>query len=325
MGYCIMRNEKVKTMQGCGGLEREHNREASSRGNFEEKFSPGINWEKTDQNIFLVRNNNWREKIKEKLKEHGIEKWRKDAVMLIDGLYTATPDVMKLWNKEKEAAYFQDCLKFHEHHYGVVVNAVVHYDETSPHLHINSVPLIQKDDGSWKLSAKEIFGDRKKMSQLQTEFYEEVGKKYGLHRGIEKSFKTHREVSRQLSERNEQLSLQLSGQAEEMEFQREVMRGNEKRISLQKETISKNDSIISDQRESIERQNIQIEKGNEIGKKLQKEINEKQQDMNNILSREMADKQYQQFMEMWKKEQQPSRWSQNVKMEMDMEEAFGRW
>lgn len=316
MGFCIMRNEKVKTLQGCGGLEREHNREASSRGNFEEKFSPNINWEKTPENVFLVRNNNWQKTIKEKLKEHGIEKWRKDAVMLIDGLYTATPDTMKLWDAKKEMAYFKDCLEFHKRHYGVVLNAVIHMDETSPHLHIDSIPLVEKEDGSWKLSAKEIFGDRKKMSQLQTEFYEEVGKKYGLHRGIEKSFKTHREVSRQLAEKNEQVALQLAGQEEELEFQRESIRGNEKRISLQKEAISKNNDVISSQRDSIERQNEQIQRGNEEGKRLEKEIEK-------MLSREMADKQYQEFMKEWNREQQPSRWAGNI--ERDMEESFGRW
>lgn len=317
-GYCIMRNEKVKTLQGCGGLEREHNREESSREMYEEKFSPRIKWEKTNENIFLVRNKDWKSKIKEEIKGHGIEKWRKDAVMLIDGLYTATPDIFLSWNKEKEMNYFKDCLKFHERHYGIPINAVVHYDETSPHLHVNSIPLVEKEDGTWKLSAKEIFGDRKKMSQLQSDFYEEVGKKYGLHRGIEKSFTKHREVSRQLAEQNEQVSLQLAGQEEEMEFQREVMRGNEKRISLQKETISKNNDVISSQRESIERQNEQIQRGNEMGKKLEKEINK-------MLSREMADKQYQKFMEEWNREQQPSRWTKNVKMDMDVEEAFGRW
>ena len=61
-----------------------------------------------------------------------------------------------------------------------MISAIVHYDETTPHLHILSVPLTQ--DG--RLSAREIIGNRTKMSQMQTAFYEQVGRDYGLERGI---------------------------------------------------------------------------------------------------------------------------------------------
>lgn len=47
-------------------------------------------------------------------------------------------------------------------------------------MHILSVPLTQ--DG--RLSAREIVGNRTKMSQMQTAFYEQIGRDYGLERGI---------------------------------------------------------------------------------------------------------------------------------------------
>ena len=268
MGYCIMRSEKVKTMSACGGLEREHNRTTAGKETYEKNFSPNIRWEKSDENIFLLRSNSWQRTIKEKLKEYGIEKWRKDAVMLVDSIYTATPDVLLSWSKEKEMDYFKDCLEFHERHYGVPINAVIHFDESSPHLHVDSVPIVKKEDG-WKLSAKEIFGDRKKMSKLQSDFYEEVGKKYGLHRGIERSFAIHREVSRQLHEKNIELQNQINANDELICFQSNDIQNRENLLHDLDNKIDMNQDIIEKQRKDIQHQNEQISRGNEYGLALQ--------------------------------------------------------
>lgn len=210
MGYCIMRNEKIKTMSHCIGLENEHNRASSEADLYKERFSPNIDWEKTDQNIYLVRKNNWKRIIDIELRKHNIKK-RKDAVLLIDSIYTASPEVIATWDKETMLNYFKDCLEFHQKHYGLVINAVIHLDETTPHLHVDDIPLIQKEDGSWKLSAKEVIGNRSKMSKTQSDFYKEVGKKYGLERGEEKSLKVHKEVSHKLAEDNKKLKAENSG------------------------------------------------------------------------------------------------------------------
>lgn len=210
MGYCIMRNEKIKTMSHCISLENEHNRASSEADLYKERFSPNIDWEKTDQNIYLVRKNNWKRIIDIELRKHNIKK-RKDAVLLIDSIYTASPEVIATWNKETLESYFKDCLEFHQKHFGLVINAVIHLDETTPHLHVDDIPLIQKEDGSWKLSAKEVIGNRSKMSKTQSDFYKEVGKKYGLERGEEKSLKVHKEVSHKLAEDNKKLKAENSG------------------------------------------------------------------------------------------------------------------
>lgn len=204
MGYCIMRNEKIKTMSNCIGLENEHNRASSEEHLYKERFSPNIDWKKTDENIYLVKKNNWKRIIDNELRKHGIKK-RKDAVLMIDSIYTASPEAMKQWDNETMLNYFKDCLEFHKKHYGLVINAVIHLDETTPHLHIDDIPLLQKEDGTWKLSAKEIIGNKTKMSKTQSDFYKEVGKKYGLERGEEKSLKVHKEVSHKLAEDNKKL------------------------------------------------------------------------------------------------------------------------
>ena len=92
---------------------------------------------------------------------------------------------------DKQEEFFEDCVKFFADKYGAenIVSAVVHMDETTPHLHLNLVPIT---DG--KLCSKDLFSP-KKLSLLQTELAEVVGKKWGLKRGMIGSTARHVEAA----------------------------------------------------------------------------------------------------------------------------------
>ena len=61
-----------------------------------------------------------------------------------------------------------------------IQHSVVHMDEKTPHMHLCFVPLTE--DG--RLSAKEIVGNKKKLTQWQDRFWEHMVKKYpDLERG----------------------------------------------------------------------------------------------------------------------------------------------
>ena len=62
----------------------------------------------------------------------------------------------------------------------------MHNDETTPHMHLNLMPVTK--DG--RLCSKQLF-DKSQLQQLQTDFYESVGKRWGLQRGKEGSQKKH--------------------------------------------------------------------------------------------------------------------------------------
>ena len=178
--YGIMRTEKRK-QQSVKGIQGENNRTEADRGKFP---NSDIDYNRTHENKWLVKSDDWLQTINKELHKHGIDKHRKDAVVMLDTFYTASPEFFKDKTKEEIEKYFNDCLEFHKKEYGDhVINAVIHYDETTPHMHVTSVPLVELEKDKYKLSAKEIMGGRGKYVQRQDRFYKEVTKEYGLERG----------------------------------------------------------------------------------------------------------------------------------------------
>ncbi|MBQ2064268.1 MAG: plasmid recombination protein, partial [Firmicutes bacterium] len=84
---------------------------------------------------------------------------------------------------ERAAAFLYDRIG-KEH----VISAIVHMDETSPHMHLCFFPITK--DG--RLSAKDILGNRARMSEWQDDFYEYMHGFYPeLERGLPSAI-THR-------------------------------------------------------------------------------------------------------------------------------------
>lgn len=169
--YCIMRTEKRKKSD-LNGIQKENTRTATEYNN---KVRPGMNI----FNVVLKESNNWLQDINKEIKAAGA-RTRSNSVLALDTLYTASSEFFQGKTNEENDTFFRDCLKFHERHFGHIISAVIHYDETTPHLHIISVPLTQ--DG--RLSARDVIGNKAKMSKTQDSFFEQVGRSYGLARGI---------------------------------------------------------------------------------------------------------------------------------------------
>ena len=123
------------------------------------------------------------------IEEYGC-RTRKDSVRVVEVLITATPEFFKGKKKSEIRAYFQTALEFIKKYQDseTILSAVVHMDEKTPHMHLSFVPLTE--DG--RLSAKEIVGNKKKLTQWQDRFWEHMVKKYpDLERG-ESASKTGR-------------------------------------------------------------------------------------------------------------------------------------
>lgn len=169
--FCIMRTEKRKKTD-LGGIQKENLRTATEYNN---QVKPGMDV----FNVVLKESNDWLQDINKEIKAAGA-RTRSNSVVALDTLYTASPEFFQGKTNEENDTFFRDCLKFHERHFGHIISAVIHYDETTPHLHIISVPLTQ--DG--RLSARDVIGNKAKMSKTQDSFFEQVGKGYELARGI---------------------------------------------------------------------------------------------------------------------------------------------
>ena len=169
--FCIMRTEKRKRTD-LGGIQRENTRTATEYNN---KVSPGMDI----FNVTLKESSNWLQDINNEIKAAGA-KTRSNSVLALDTIYTASPDFFQGKTNQQNDDFFKDCLQFHQEHFGHIISAVIHYDETTPHLHVISVPLT-KDN---RLSARDVIGNKAKMSKTQDAFFEQVGRGYGLERGI---------------------------------------------------------------------------------------------------------------------------------------------
>ena len=206
MAYCIMRVEKRKRA-ALYGLQIEANRTTADHEKGRDFTASDIQWCLTDFNMYLVKSENWNKAVTAAFKEAEIQE-RKNSVVVLDGFYGATPDWFKDKNIDEIVSYFKDCLAFHEQTYGKVINAVIHFDEATPHLTCQSLPLIEGEDGHTRLSARDIMGGRNDYRRRQDEFYEQVGKPRGLERGeVHDPEHTRKHLSVQ-AYKNEQLEIE---------------------------------------------------------------------------------------------------------------------
>lgn len=183
VGYAVVHMMKIKS-GAVGGIQSHNNRE------HEPKTNPDVDMSRSEDNYDLISCDNYKRSIKEKLSNlvESSRAVRKDAVVVCNFIVTSDNETMNALGADRQREFFRDSVKWFSDRYGAdrVLNATVHMDETTPHLHIGVMPITQ--DG--RLSAKAIF-TKTEMKAIQTEFARDVGEKYGLERGVEGSERTH--------------------------------------------------------------------------------------------------------------------------------------
>ena len=167
------------------GIERENERDE----NYKSTRNPQIDKSKTRLNYHTVPyEKKYLSFIDQRIKQLSPKrKIKDDAVLITSFVLGSDKEFFDRITAEQQKQFFADCTDFFSERYGKenVVSAVVHLDESTPHSHLNLMPVT---DG--RLCAKELF-DRTALRDLQMNFYEAVGKKYGLERGKEGSTAKH--------------------------------------------------------------------------------------------------------------------------------------
>ena len=170
--------------QDVAPIEKENERDEKY-----EASNPQIDSERTRNNYRFTPyfGKTYTEFINGRIKKLGLSP-RKDAVVMNSFVLGSDKQFFDGLAKIEQYNFFSDCYKFFAERYGEenIIAAVVHNDETTPHMHLNLMPVTK--DG--RLCSKQLF-DKPQLQQLQTNFYEAVGKRWGSQRGKEGSQKKH--------------------------------------------------------------------------------------------------------------------------------------
>ena len=192
MNYAILRTQKLKSQVAVM---------RSLKHSFRTQDTPNADPELLSHNIHIGA-----ETVGEGMaafRERLPEKIRKNGVLCVEYLVTASPEIMKSMDRISQDAYFDDALQWLKDKHGAdnVVYAGIHRDETTPHLYAYVVPL---DPDTGRLNCRRFLGGAKALSDMQTDFAEKVGKKHGLERGIKGSKARHQTISKFYNGLNQQ-------------------------------------------------------------------------------------------------------------------------
>ena len=174
--FAILRFAKYKGPE-IGRIEAHNERTKE-----EYASNPDIDTSRSHLNFHLVKpERKYRAESERQIAAAGC-RTRSDSVRVVEALITASPEFFKGKKRADIKEFFNEALEFIRQNQSpeTIISAVVHMDEKTPHMHLSFVPLTA--DG--RLSAKEIVGNKKKLTQWQDKFWEHMVLKYpDLERG----------------------------------------------------------------------------------------------------------------------------------------------
>ena len=188
MSFSICRIAKIKS-SGVTWIQIHDRREKGISHTNED-----IDWNKTHENINLLeQQEKFRTVVKNRIEELNLNRAvRKDATVMVQCLITSDSTFFDKMNKDQQVEFFKKSYDFIKDRYGKknMVSATIHFDERTPHMHVNFVP-VTKDN---RLSARDLFSP-KQLRELQDDFNKYINDKgYDLERGKLDSKKKHLNV-----------------------------------------------------------------------------------------------------------------------------------
>lgn len=270
MGYAVVHMMKIKS-GAVGGIQSHNNRE------HEPKTNPDVDMSRSEDNYDLISCDNYKRSIKEKLSNlvESSRAVRKDAVVVCNFIVTSDNETMNALGADRQREFFQDSVKWFSDRYGAdrVLNATVHMDEATPHLHIGVMPITQ--DG--RLSAKAIF-TKTEMKAIQTEFARDVGGKYGLERGVEGSERTHLSEARFKEQKALEMANEHGAIAQELQIIAEDCKQELSEATRSLETVKQELSTMQDRKDTLQGEIERLEevksRANQTMKRVHETVNQ---------------------------------------------------
>lgn len=180
-------------------------------------------------------------------------KVRKDAVKLVEGIITASPEFFEGKSKEEQRRFFEQAYEFVKAEMGEqnVIHFTVHMDEKTPHAHWGAVPI---KDGT--LSWKKFFDGRDALSAFQDRCFEQVGRPWGLERGEKGSHRRNRstaEMKRDLERECKQLREEKAALIDEIAYKDGQLYEVQDALADKELELEKLKSEVKRQRSTIDR------------------------------------------------------------------------
>lgn len=234
--YCVFRLAKAKTHQEVTNLLKEQHRA-------EGYDAQRADAERTHLNSYSC---DFDGAIK-KFDELCPQKRRKNAVVALNFVISASNEFP---DKKTEMRFYWAAKKFLKKHLGQVVSWAIHRDETSTHFQAVTVPLV-----GGKLNARALCGGgKKRMAELQTLFWEEVGKKFGLERGEKKSKAVHKTVEQLHEEEEEKLkekAAELEAKAAEIEKKEAEVKAEKEAVRAEKKALEEREKAVAEKEADV--------------------------------------------------------------------------
>jgi hypothetical protein len=186
--YAILRVQKLKSTTSV---------RRSFKHSYREQDTPNADPDMLDENqLFDAKNT---AEAMQKFRDRLPEKIRKNGVLCVEHLVTASPEWFEGKTKGEQNQYFEDSLEFLKVKWGKdnVICGGVHRDEKTPHMFAYVVPI---DEQTGNLNCRKWLGDKDALSQLQDSFIEAVGTKNKIDRGVKGSKAKHKTIKKYYSE-----------------------------------------------------------------------------------------------------------------------------
>ena len=189
--YAVLRIAKLKSWGAIGGAGEHNTRQ---------RETPNADPVRLERNRVLM--GTARAELAQAVRGRiGNQTIRKNAVLAVEGVLSASSEYFRPDQPEKSGSYDTAQLErwvlasklWLQNRYGDrVVSAVLHLDESTPHIQFVLVPL----DDTGKLNCRALFGgSRHTLSDLQTDYAAAVAH-LGIQRGLEGSRAKHQDVAK---------------------------------------------------------------------------------------------------------------------------------
>ena len=188
MSYAIIRNEKLTRVEAQGAYIHNARR---SKGH----TNKDIDNTRTHLNFYCKKNEQTYIKEFDRIKkEYNLKGHiRSNSIILCEMMITSDNEFFDKIGLEETKRYFRESYKFLCNYKNLgekyIVSAVVHLDETVPHMHLVYIPVVHTKDKEGneidKICARDFWRGRDSYRDLQNEFYKYITSKgFALERGL---------------------------------------------------------------------------------------------------------------------------------------------